>query len=355
MTSEERPFQLRDVIAPMAAGWAAYAVFRMVQTVLFAHLVPELSIMSDTHRIILSATDGALMMAMTPVAVWASVRFPIDRRHTPHIALHAVLGLVLSFAMMAALVGVGKVVTGVSIKLPFVKYYVAWVTGTLFAYAVAVAVAHALHAARVAHDAALRAARLEAQLSEVRLDALRTQLQPHFLFNTLHTISELVHTDPDAADAMVMQLAALLRRTLDTSTQDTVTVDDELEYISCYVDIHRVRLGDRLRVEYDIGAGLRQARVPALILQPLVENALHHGIFPLPEGGTVVVRARAAAGRLALTVADDGAGPCDEAVEGIGLTNTRRRLRALFGDAQSVELRRREPRGAELIVTLPLR
>jgi two-component sensor histidine kinase len=345
--------RVRDFILPMIAGCGAYAVFRMAQTVLAGRLLQQTEL-SDTHRIILSAVDGALMAAMTPVAVWTTLRFPVDRRRVRNVAVHFAFGVLLSAVAMAVLRAVGRWLTGLRVDLSFPQYYLLDVTSSLLAYAVVVAGAHAIIAARRAQTEALRASRLDAQLSRARLEALKIQLQPHFLFNTLHTISELVHSDADAADAMLMKLGHLLRRTLDASMLSEITIDDELAYIGAYLDIHRVRHQERLRVVYDIDPAARTARIPPLMLQPLVENALRHGIAASRDGGTITVAAHATTGVLTLSVADDSAGLTGTVVDGVGLTNTRERLHELFGDAGSLVVRRGVPGGTEAILTIPI-
>lgn len=345
--------RVRDFILPMVAGCGAYAVFRMVQTVLMGQLLPQPAL-NNTHRIVLSAIDGALMAGMTPIAVWTTLRYPVDRHHVRNVAVHCGFGVLLSTVAITALRAAGLWLTNTRAGLSFPQYYLLAVTSSLLAYAVVVAGAHAIIAAHRAQVEALRASRLNGQLSLARLEALKAQLQPHFLFNTLHTISELVHSDPDAADAMLMKLGQLLRRTLDASTLSEVTVDDELAYIGAYLEIHRVRHHDRLRVVYDIEPAVRLARIPPLILQPLVENALRHGIAASRDGGTITIGARVHDGTLTLSIADDGAGLGGTTTVGVGLSNTRQRLRELFGAAGVLVVRAQAPRGTEALVTMPL-
>src|SRR5262249_30976919 len=136
----------------------------------------------------------------------------------------------------------------------------------------------------------LKASELEARLAQSQLQALKMQLQPHFLFNTLHTIAELVHEDPEMADRMIMRLSELLRMSLDNSSAHDVTLKQELDFLERYIEIERTRLGDRLRVQMAIAPETLGARVPNLILQPLVENAIRHGIAPHSSPGEITVR-----------------------------------------------------------------
>ena len=190
----------------------------------------------------------------------------------------------------------------------------------------------AIEARRRAVHAALDRERLRAQIAEQRLIALTGQLHPHFLFNTLQGISTLIHRDPDAADEMLAKLSDLLRDLLQHRDHALVPLADELRYARTYLEIAKLRFADRLQFQIDVAPALDQASVPLFILQPLVENALAHGIGGRALGGRVTVRAIRAGDRLKLEVEDDGAGlPTSTTMrEGIGLSNTRERLRASF-------------------------
>jgi LytS/YehU family sensor histidine kinase len=173
---------------------------------------------------------------------------------------------------------------------------------------------------------------LEARLADAKLEALRMQLHPHFLFNTLNAISTLVHKDPNAADEMIGNLSELLRATLDTAEQE-IALRQELAFLDRYLEIQQVRFGERLRIEREVDAAALDAHVPTLILQPLAENAIRHGIEPDPAPGVVSIRARRNGDRLILTVANNGAAAKMPAKSesGIGLTNTQARLQQLYG------------------------
>ena len=193
-----------------------------------------------------------------------------------------------------------------------------------------------------------------ASLARARLDVLRGQLQPHFLFNTLNVIAELVHEDPDKADAMITALSDMLRLTLDSASDHLVPLGREMEFVERYIAIMQMRLGERLRHHCDITPSARAAMVPPFLLQPLVENAILHGIEPVPTGGTVTIHASVKEDKLHLTVNDDGVGLQDPPQkEGIGLANTRARLVELFGSAAQVTLT--SGKGVMVKVIMPFR
>jgi len=201
-----------------------------------------------------------------------------------------------------------------------------------------------------AAELAVRSATLEGQLTRAQLDALRSQLRPHFLFNTLNAISVLALEDPARARHMVVRLGSLLRRSLDEEEHE-VPLRQELVFLDDYLDIQRARFGDRLVVTLDVDSGAAEARVPVLLLQPLVENAIEHG-WPEKDSTTTTIALRAARmnGVLRLSVEDDGpgAGDSQQLREGIGLSNTRERLRRLYGDRAGMQLGAARPNGIPL-------
>lgn len=197
--------------------------------------------------------------------------------------------------------------------------------------------------ASVAHAALFyrRAKEREASLAHARLAALRMQLQPHFLFNTLNTISGLVHTEPERADAVLTALGELLRLTLETSGERELPLHRELRMVGAYLDIMHARFEDRIRFTLAIEPGAREALVPAFILQPLIENAVRHGLEPRPGGGSVTIGAWREGERLVVEVRDDGVGLAEGGPvhEGVGLGNTRARLNELYGGRSKLELK----------------
>ena len=204
----------------------------------------------------------------------------------------------------------------------------------------------------------LRASRLQTRLTLAQLEALKMQLQPHFLFNTLHSISALLHRDPDAADRMIARLGDFLRLTLENSGAQEVSLQKELEFLTCYLEIERVRFQDRLTTSLDVEPSALDTPVPNLILQPIVENALRHGIAQTRGPGRVEISAKRENGSLRIRVRDNGPGlkaitrPDDGLKVGVGLSNTRARLEQLYGAAHRFEMEN-APEGG-LLVTLEI-
>jgi two-component system, LytTR family, sensor kinase len=206
----------------------------------------------------------------------------------------------------------------------------------------------------------LRLERLEHSFSEARLNALRMQLDPHFLFNALNTISSNVERDPKLTRRMIEHLGDLLRMSLESKDRQEVPLAEELAFLEHYLEIQKIRFGDQLRVVIDVAPEVKYAAVPSMFIQPLVENAIRHGISRRASGGTIVVRAKPLADRLEIRVIDDGVGlPLGwkiEEAEGLGLSITRQRIAGLHPNGASrFVVRNRKEGGTEVDVSLPLR
>jgi signal transduction histidine kinase len=301
-----------------------------------------------------SVTWYACALAIAPLW-WLAVRFPLTGPRTVRalsIHLSAVLVLIATTSIAHYL--------GAYRGSPYAPGFLDFVPVALGSNAIPLlavaAVVHVLEARRRAVRSAIESQRLRAELADSRLAAVTAQLQPHFLFNTLQSISTLIHRDPAAADAMLVKLSDLLREVLRRSRSGLVPLDDELRMTQTYLDLARIRFGDRLRIVLDIEDETRSALVPVLLLQPLIENALKHGLGRIDAAGSVGVTARRTNGHLTLTVWDDGAG-LDRAspLENTGLGNTRERLRHAFGDDHALLLRPRSEGGVEVSIRVPLR
>jgi sensor histidine kinase YesM len=194
----------------------------------------------------------------------------------------------------------------------------------------------------------------EAQLAEARLSALQAQLRPHFLFNSLNAITVLVR-ERNTSDAtrMLELLSDLLRRVLRADTQHEIPLDDELQFVRDYLSIEEVRFSDRLRVTWSIAESARTILVPAFVLQPIVENAIRHGVAKRAAAGRIDISAKVVGGRMELCVRDDGAGMTATSGEGLGLTNTRQRLQTLYGDRASLTIQPAPGGGMEVIIKIP--
>ena len=206
----------------------------------------------------------------------------------------------------------------------------------------------------------LRLERLEKSFSEARLNALRMQLDPHFLFNALNTISSQVERDPKLARGMIEHLGDLLRLSLESKDRQEVPLAEEMAFLEHYLAIQKIRFGDQLRIETQIAPEVKYASVPCLFVQPLVENAIRHGISRRASGGTVIVSADRVGNRLEIRVLDDGVGlPAGWTLEnsgGVGLSVTRQRLAGLYSDGEACfAVNRRASGGTEVEISLPLR
>ena len=213
----------------------------------------------------------------------------------------------------------------------------------LMTYATVLGIVYGIKYYRKFRERELRTFQLEARLAQARLQVLKMQLHPHFLFNTHNTISELIHQDPRAAEKMLTNLSDLLRLSLDKLEVEEITLLQELEFLKKYLEIEQTRFQDRLHIEMDIAPDTLDAVVPNMVLQPLVENAVKHGIAPLARGGTIQVSAVRENGKLCLCVSDNGvgfpSGNVKQIIKGIGLANTKARLLHLYEKEQSFEIR----------------
>ena len=215
-------------------------------------------------------------------------------------------------------------------------------------YFAVVAIEHTLSYHRQARER-------EVALAEARLEVLKRQLQPHFLFNTLNSISVLMFENVALANRMLLRLSELLRAGLTNDSPHEVSLERELAFLERYLDIERIRFGDRLTVDVDVDATALHARVPNLILQPLVENAIKYGVAAVDRPSTVSIRAEKAGGELHLQVRDDGPGIARNAKRGVGLSNTEARLRQLYGSQQKLELTSPADGGLLVSIVMPFR
>lgn len=303
-------------------------------------------------RTITSAIGDWLPWALlTPAVVWLGRRFRLRRSRWIGRALTLMLiGLPLAFIKLT-LTQIVRKTSGVSEYLAITNF-----TTQYLIYWGLIAATHVARHYQEARDRELRASQLEASLADARLQLLKMQLQPHFLFNTLNAIAELVHENPAEAERMIAGLGTLLRETLEGGLTDLVSLAKELALLERYVAIQRVRFGERLVVTIAATDDARAALVPSLVLQPLVENSIKYGLAARLDAGRIDIRAERRGDSLLIEVADDGRGFAPAAVrEGVGIGNTRARLAELYGNAQQFEVVSAEGSGTRVRLTIPYR
>lgn len=320
--------------------------------------------------IVLAFAESYLWALVTPVVFWLSRRYALERSNwMPRIVLFLGIGVVVSIVMqsLAAYLRFSVFFTPrfprPSEPLFLVSIERLWWLDDLVIFIAILAAGFARdyflrYSARVEEAVRLQAhaAQLQAQLAEVRLATLRNQLDPHFLFNTLNAVSSLVERDPRGVRRMITRLSELLRHTLEGADEQEVPLDEELGVLDRYLEIMRIRFQGNLEATTEVEPGVRDALVPNLILQPLVENSIKHGIGKLGTGGRIVVSAHRDGDRVVLSVRDNGPpGAASEAESSgaVGLRNTRARLLELYGEDQSFSLISVEGGGMIAEVVLP--
>jgi two-component system LytT family sensor kinase len=302
--------------------------------------------------------------AFTPSIVWLSQRFRFERQGLIRaLAIHLPAVLLFSLAHIGVMQGAHWwLVTsegGVYAWWPQAqRAALVNLDWEMMTYWAIVGLSHALLYYRESRDRELRASQLETRLVESQLKTLQQQLHPHFLFNTLNAISALMHRDVAAADRTLMRLSDLLRLTLERLGDQEVTLDEELDFLRKYLDIERTRFADRLIVRFDIAAEALPALVPTLLLQPLVENAIKHGVARRAGTGHIDVSARRDNDKLCIEIRDDGVGLSEDALtalhKGIGVSTTKARLQHQFGADFRFEFHRLS-QGVAVIVAVPWR
>ena len=327
-------------------GWTALALFFAASTSLTYRSTGRPANWALTIKRALS--EWWLWALLTPLVVWLARRFPLHGRHRlRHAAIHLVCGAVIAIAKTTA----DRIVFGL-----LTGFWMYWLVSTLaLQFAIYLAIVAAAHGAEYYRRSRERE-HVEAQLADARLQMLNMQLQPHFLFNTLNTIAEMVHEDPEKADAMIGGLSDLLRRTLDLKDTRAIPLAEEIDLVSRYLDIQRTRFGDRLQVRMAIDPAALEVKVPPLLLQPLVENAIRHGLAARLDAGRIEIEAHVDVASLHLAVIDDGSAENGEVIAGperVGLGNTRARLDALYGGRTRLDLTLVAGRGTRVMIEIP--
>jgi signal transduction histidine kinase len=306
--------------------------------------------------------DFYLWGMLSPLIFLLARRFELRKQFPRNVLIHIGASIVLSgFVISAAsplvwYLGYVNTVRNPTLAIlwrnnAFSAYYF---HQGLTIYWTTLVVAHALYYYRGIRKQEAQTARLTAQLAQAQLQALKMQIHPHFLFNTLNSIAALLHKDVEAADRMIARLGDFLRLTLKSSDAQLVDFEQELEFLKCYLDIEHIRFQDRLTVELDIDPHALTAMVPNLILQPIVENAVRHGVARQTSSGHITVRARRDGERLIVRVEDNGPGlNVKSNGSGIGISNTRARLEQFYGSDFSFQITNSSERGASVTLDIP--
>ncbi len=347
----------------IAAIWLGVGLFDATQTVF---VMRSEGMHHAWTRLFFSLLLSWLVWGIaTPLVVHLGRRYPLAQVRSPlpwlvHLAAYAGIGLVWSgwvallerwwnpWAMAPSRQTFGE--------FWFDKFYND-LLASLILYMILLLVSHMLDSRDRLAWQQTETARLSAQLSTAQLNALRRQIEPHFLFNALNAIAGLVRENRnDEAVRMIAALSDFMRRTLQDSTQQQVALAEEMEFLQQYLDIEKVRFGDRLQIKVDVPAELLPAKVPSLILQPMAENAVKHGISKRAQGGAIRIAASRSNGMLLLSVSNDGPnlpGDWNMLQPGVGLSNIRTRLQGLYGDRCELHIGNQEQGGVQVSVSVP--
>jgi len=351
--AEHRANVLRDpwVWVWSFAGWSAAGVFIFAQRALVHYSAHEPLRGTELGPILGSMW---LWAAFTPPIFWLADALPVTRANWKvRVPSHVLLGMGTAVADTIITNGVLVPLLGWK-RYTHLNYLARELFICTFSYGLLVAIRMAMNAYRLAAERRLRASELETELARTHLRALQMQLRPHFLFNALHTVAALVRTgESRKAVRTLSELGELLRWMLEEGETQLVPLRRELDLLDHYLRIEQIRFQDRLTTQVDVEPRALEALVPTLILQPLVENAVHHGLARAARPGRIDVSVHVDAPMLCIEVRDTGAGPSPSGREGIGLGNTRARLERLYGSGHRFELRASENGGAVAQLRIP--
>lgn len=348
------------------SGWTLFGIFFAFQSIVNNSYFGK---PSAVGQIFISWLSCAYLWALlTPLVIRLARHFPLERKTIwRSLAIHFAVCLVLSILQLAVYVFVQQLLLANSLKSfsawqSFQYLLVSAFHENLLLYWSLVALWHSAdyyrrfrERERRAAQLELEAAQLETQLTRAQLDALKMQLHPHFLFNTLNSISVLMQEDVAAANRMLVRLSDLLRLALKNTGSHEISLKQELDFLRSYLEIEQTRFQDRLKVTIEADAETLDAKVPNLILQPLVENCIRHAVAPRAVASSIEIFAARRNGHLELTVRDDGGGIVEKtgAAQGIGLSNTRARLKKLYGSDQNFQLAPAPGGGLLVTVSIP--
>jgi two-component system, LytTR family, sensor kinase len=344
-------------VATVLGIFSAFQAYNYVS--LFTQREPKM-----LHSLAVNMPYWYAWAALVPGIFWLAQRYPFERTTWRRAAVVHAAGVVVFVLAHAVMTVSARLTLAAALGMPMRQSWSSQLQELFFlnfdwemmTYWTVVGLSHALDYYSKAQERAVAAAQLETRLAEAQLQALQRQLHPHFLFNTLHTISALMHRDTEEADAMLARLSDLLRLTLDRLGVQEVPLKEEIEFLEKYLEIERTRFGERLAVDMQVEPETLDVCVPNLILQPLVENAIRHGIAPRVGGGRLQIVARRTGDRLWMMVRDNGPGLSEANLDalnrGVGLSNTRSRLLHLYPDAHRFEFH--EPSDGGLAVTIEI-
>lgn len=336
--------------------WTTLGVFSSLELRLESSFSPRPG--SLAHAFVMELSFTTICALLTPAVLWLARRFRIDKRpYWPNALLH--LFASVAFTIISKTIWYPFMLALDGREFTWLKFF--WSIVYSFDYCVVLywmvlLTTYLVEYYRRYQRGVIDAARLNGELAQAQLRWLKSRLHPHFLFNTLHTISALVREDPDSAERMIARLSDLLRLALQDSALQEVPLRQELEYLNLYLDIEKMRFEERLKVRFEIDPDVEEAMVPGLVLQPLVENAIRHGIGGRASGGTIQIIAGRDNGRLTLSIIDNGAGLRQDGQltrEGVGLSSARGRLDRLYGRSHSLVLRNLPGGGVEARITMP--
>lgn len=344
----------------IALGWTLFGLFFASEVIVSRAYGERPLRLSETLTAWLIC--AYIWLALTPLVLHLARRFQLERgRWLRNSLVHLAASAVFAALQLGTYVLVASWVGLEISKQPFLEafrnQFVSEFHFDVLTYWAIIGLSHAVDYYREARERELRASQLETRLAQAQLDALRMQLHPHFLFNTLNSISVLMAEDVKAARRMLIGLSDLLRASLENGGTQEVSLKEELEFLKNYLEIERTRFHDRLTIRLDVDPAALSARVPNLILQPLVENAIRHGIAPRASAGLVEIRAQRENGMVQLQVRDNGPGLSSSAPEklsdGIGLSNTRARLEQLYGASHRFEISGADGGGFVVTIIIP--
>ncbi len=340
-----------------------WSLLGLISTTQVYYLYQSWNPVPFTRVLLWQCLDWYFWVPATPLILWLGGKFTLERRNLIRaIPIHLASAVMLSVAHLAASTMTGRLVDAPRYsEKPFTDILqtllLKYLQLDLVTYFGILAAGFAFDYYRRYREGQLIASQLETKLAKAQLEALKMQLHPHFLFNTLHAVGVLVRKrETKGALRMLTGLSSLLRVTLDSAGKQLVPLRQELDFLKRYLKIEQIRFRERLEVKMHIDDNVLNARVPNLALQPLVENAIRHGIAPRPDGGTIDIIARRVGAGLRMEVRDNGVGLAEDSAEfsGVGLGNVRARLEQLYGPQHRFEIADHEGGGVAAIVEIPL-